>query len=171
VLWGTVKDNKWYGNVKSSEGKESVFSLYFPVSKKELARVQAGLPVEGYMGNGQSVIVVDDLSEQRELASSMLTTLGYSVSAIASGEEAIKYMQKNSADLLILDMIMNPGIDGLETYKKILEIHPGQKAIIASGYSETDNVRAAQKLGATQYIKKPYTLENIGLAVKQELNK
>jgi len=171
VVWGTVKDHKGYVDVHSTEGKESVFTLYFPVTEKEPARVQAGLPVGDYMGKGQSVIVVDDVREQRELASSMLTTLGYSVSAIVSGEEAIKYMQKNSADLLILDMIMSPGIDGHETYKKILEIHPGQKAIIASGYSETGNVRAAQKLGATQYIKKPYTLENIGLAVKQELSK
>jgi len=171
VVWGTVKDHKGYIDVQSTEGIGSSFTLSFPVTKKELARVQIGLPIKDYMGNGQSVLVVDDVEMQRELASEMLTILGYSVSAIASGEEAIIYMQNHTADILILDMIMAPGIDGLETYKKILEINPGQKAIIASGYSETDNVHAAQKLGAKQYIKKPYTLENMGLAVKQELNK
>jgi len=68
-------------------------------------------------------------------------------------------------------MIMDPGIDGLETYKKILEIRPGQKAIIASGFSETDRVRDTLSLGAGQYIKKPYTLEKIGIAVRAELDR
>ncbi len=80
-------------------------------------------------------------------------------------------MKKDSADLLILDMIMDPGIDGHDTYKKIIENHPGQKAVIASGFSETDRVKEAQKLGAGQYIKKPYTLEKIGMAVKAELSR
>jgi YesN/AraC family two-component response regulator len=66
-------------------------------------------------------------------------------------------------------MIMDPGIDGLETYKRIIEIHPSQKAIITSGYSETGRVKKAQRLGVGQYIKKPYTLEKMGLAVKNEL--
>ena len=66
---------------------------------------------------------------------------------------------------------MDPGIDGLETYRRILELHPGQKAIIASGFSETIRVKEAQRLGAGQYIKKPYTLEKIGLTVKTDLDK
>ena len=66
---------------------------------------------------------------------------------------------------------MNPGIDGLETYKKILEFHPQQKAIIASGFSESKQVKAAQKMGAGSYLKKPYSFQKIGLAVKAELEK
>jgi len=68
-------------------------------------------------------------------------------------------------------MIMDPGIDGLDTYKKILELHPGQKAIIASGFSETKRVKEAQRLGAGSYVKKPYILEKIGIAVRTELDK
>ena len=68
-------------------------------------------------------------------------------------------------------MIMDPGMDGLETYKKIIEIHPEQKAIIASGFSETDRVKEVQSLGAGAYIRKPFLLEKIGLAVKEELEK
>ena len=83
--------------------------------------------------------------------------------------EAIEYMKNNSADLLVLDMIMDPGIDGLDTYRQILKLHPKQKAIIASGFSETKRAKEAQKLGVGQYIKKPYTLEKIGTAVKNEL--
>ena len=79
-------------------------------------------------------------------------------------------MKHHKADLLLLDMIMDPGIDGLETYKRIVEFHPGQKAIIVSGYSETVRIKEAQKLGAGTYIKKPYLLEKIGLAVRAELD-
>ena len=123
------------------------------------------------MGKEKSILVIDDIREQREIASCMLTQLGYSVAPASSGEEAIEYLKSNSADLLILDMIMEPGIDGLETYRRILKLHPRQKAIIASGFSETDRVKEAQNLGAGEYIKKPYTLEQLGLSVKKELEK
>ena len=66
---------------------------------------------------------------------------------------------------------MGPNMDGLETYRRIIEIRPGQKAVIASGYSETEGVREAQRLGAGMYIRKPYTLKKIGIAVRTELDK
>lgn len=68
-------------------------------------------------------------------------------------------------------MIMDPGIDGLETYKQILNVHPKQKAIIASGFSETDRVKEAQRLGAGAYIKKPYSMEKLLRTVRNELEK
>ncbi len=55
------------------------------------------------------------MGEQREIASRILIELGYSVTTVSSGEEAVDYLKDNSADLLLLDMIMDPGIDGLET--------------------------------------------------------
>ena len=89
----------------------------------------------------------------------MLKELGYSVASVASGEEAVEYLGTNKVDLLVLDMIMDPGLDGLDTYTKIIEIHPGQKAIIASGFSETDRAKALQGLGAGAYIRKPFLLK------------
>jgi DNA-binding NarL/FixJ family response regulator len=83
----------------------------------------------------------------------------------------VEYLRGNKADILVLDMIMAPGIDGLETYQRIVKINPKQKAIIVSGFSETDRVRAAHKLGAGAYVKKPYTLEKIGLAIRAELDR
>ena len=68
-----------------------------------------------------------------------------------------------------LDMIMDPGIDGLDTYKKILDLHPKQKVILANGYLGTDRVREALNLGARKYIKKPYTVKDISIAVMEEL--
>jgi PAS domain S-box-containing protein len=170
VVWGTVKDHKGYIDVQSSEGKGTTFVLYFPVTREKSARNEALLPIENYMGN-EKILVVDDMEEQRDIASRMLKKLGYSVTSVSSGEEAIEHVKDNGTDLLLLDMIMDPGIDGLETYKRILEIYPGQKAIIASGFSETERVKETQKLGAGAYLKKPYLLGKIGLAVRTELDK
>ena len=171
VVWGTVKDHNGYIDVQSTEGKGTTFTLYFPVTRKKLSEDKSHLPIESYRGNGESILIVDDVEEQRKIASGMLEALGYSVVSVSSGEEAVAYLKTNKTDLLLLDMIMDPGMDGLETYKKILKIHPGQKAIIASGFSETDRVKEVQSLGAGAYIRKPLLLEKIGLAVKEELGK
>ncbi|MFO7556030.1 MAG: ATP-binding protein [Desulfobacterales bacterium] len=171
VVWGTVKDHKGYIDVKSTEGKGTQFTLYFPVIRKELTIDQSMGSINDIMGKGESILVVDDMEDQREIASEILMKLGYSVLSVSSGEEAVDYMKHHSTDLLVLDMIMGSGIDGLDTYKKILEIHPNQKAIIASGFSETERVKEAQRLGATSYVKKPYLLDKIGKVVRDELDK
>ena len=171
VVWGTVKDHKGYIDIESTKGKGTTFTLYFPVIRQELAIDKSLISIENYMGKGDSILIVDDVEEQREIASVMLKKLSYSVKSVSSGEEAIEYMKDNSVDLLLLDMIMDPGIDGLDTYKKILELYPKQKAIIASGFSETDRVKEAKRLGAGAYVKKPYVLGKIGLVVRKELEK
>ncbi len=170
VVWGTVKDHKGYIDVQSVEGQGSTFEIYLPASRQDLSREETCLPIEDYMGNGERILVVDDVEEQRGIASRVLQKLGYSVKSVSSGEEAVDYMKTNSADLLVLDMIMDPGIDGLETYKRILQLHPHQKAIIASGFTESKRVKEAQKLGAGAYVKKPYLLEKIAVAVREELD-
>ncbi len=171
VVWGTVKDHKGYIDVKSTKGKGTTFTLYFPVTRKELAKDKSLVSIEDYMAKGESVLVIDDVKEQREIASKILKNLGYSVTSVSSGEEAVDYLKENSADLLVLDMIMDPGIDGYETYKRILEFHPKQKAIIVSGFAETKRVKEAQRLGAGAYVKKPFLLQKIGLAVRDELER
>jgi len=97
--------------------------------------------------------------------------LNYRVTIMPGGEAAYEYLKDHRVDLVILDMIMDPGMDGLDTYRKILEIHPDQKAIIVSGFSETDRVRQAQDLGAGAYVKKPYTFEKLGISVRQEFDR
>ena len=170
VVWGTVKDHKGYIDVQSNEGRGTTFTLYFPVTSEKLLKDKYLISIDDIRGNEESILVVDDVEEQREIASRILNKLGYSVTAVSSGEEAVRFLQENSVDLVLLDMIMEPGIDGLETYRRILELHPKQKAIIVSGFSETERVKEAQRLGAGAYVKKPFLLEKIGRAVKNELD-
>jgi PAS domain S-box-containing protein len=171
VVWGTVKDHNGYINVQSEEGKGSTFTLYFPVTREEASPEPVSAPLCEYLGKGESILVVDDVEGQRELAASILKRLNYRVASVASGKEALAYLQDHPVDLVVLDMIMDPGMDGLETYQKIVEIRPGQKAVIVSGFSETDRVNQAQELGAGAYVRKPYMVERLGSAIKKELEK
>ncbi len=171
VVWGTVKDHRGYIDLTSTEGKGTEITLYFPVTRKVFSPQIEMTSIQDVMGNGESIMVVDDIAEQRQIASEMLEKLGYTVKTVSGGEAAVEYLRKHTIDLLVLDMIMEPGIDGFETYRRILKLRPGQKCIIASGYSESVRVNEAQRLGAGTYIKKPYLLHKIGRAIKAELNK
>ena len=171
VVWGTVKDHRGYIDLNSTEGQGTKITLYFPITRKVFHPEAEIASLQELMGRGESILVVDDIEAQRQIATEMLERLGYRVSTVSSGEEAVKYMHVHMVDLLVLDMIMEPGIDGLETFRKILEIRPGQKSIIASGYSESVRVKEALQLGAGSYVKKPYLLEKIGRAIKAELDK
>jgi len=172
VVWGTIKDHDGHIDVYSEKGKGTTFTLLFPATRKGLKKKDVSPSLIELMGNGESVLIVDDVQEQRDLASSILKRLGYHVSVASCGEEAVKWVGSGQDfDLVILDMIMHDGIDGLETFKQIRQFKPNQKAIIVSGFSETGRVKDAQHLGAGAYVKKPYLLDRIGSAVKDELRK
>ncbi len=168
IVWNTLKDHNGYINI-DTDAHGSTFSLYFPITRDEIKEKEIAVPLGDYKGKGQTVLVVDDQEDQRKITSTLLTKLGYVANTVSSGEEAVEYVKNHPVDMLILDMIMYPGINGRQTYERILRFYPNQKAIIATGYSLTDEVKAAQKLGAGQFLKKPFTLEKLGIAVRDEL--
>ena len=170
VIWNVIKDHEGYIDVRT-DMNGTTFELYFPITRDEISDVPLPTSLKDYKGSGEKILVVDDVQSQRDISCKMLEILGYNADAVNSGEEAVEYIKENSVDLILLDMIMEPGINGRETYEKILKIHPHQKALIASGFSETDEVKEAQRMGAGKYIKKPLTMQQIGVAVKEELGK
>jgi len=171
VVWGTVKDHQGYIDVKSAVGRGTQFTLYFPEVEEATPARTVGHSSIVPRGDGETILVIDDVEEQRQIACAMLQRLGYSAEAVASGEEAVAYVQQTRPDLLLLDMIMDPGIDGYETYRRILKHAPGQKALIASGFSESRRARMTQELGAGAYLKKPYNFDQFARAVQKELNR
>ena len=168
VVWNTVQDHGGYVAVRTGD-EGTAFDLLFPVTIEAAAETAPGLPPAGYAGAGERILVVDDEPTQREIARELLDRLGYTVSVADSGEAAIDRLQGEPADLLVLDMIMDPGMNGLSTYKAALKIRPGIRAVIASGYAETDDVREARSLGAGAFIRKPYSLSEMGRAVQAAL--
>jgi len=171
VVWNTVQDHNGKIFIESnSDG--TCFELYFPLQKyveDKAGKKDNDVQEIQRNGQGELVLVVDDESLLRDIACEMLNFLGYRVDSVASGEEAIEFVNSNKVDLLLIDMLMEPGINGHETYKEINRLHPGQKAIIASGYSENKDIRATLALGANDFIKKPYTLEQLAAVVRESI--
>jgi two-component system cell cycle sensor histidine kinase/response regulator CckA len=168
VVWNTVQDHGGQIDVRSGPDGTTM-ELFFPQVSKLSPHLDRTAQSKSIRGNGQRILVVDDEANQREIASDLLRKLGYVVETAASGDAAIAMTRRKAFDLLVLDMVMTPGISGRETYEQIVQFRPGQKAIIASGFTESEDVRAAQKLGAGRFIEKPYTVEKIGAAVLKEL--
>ncbi len=169
VVWNSVQDHDGTIQVESSS-EGTCFQLYFPYAPEKDATLSEKDAVVDCTGNGEHILVVDDEPHLRDIAGQMLTTLGYKVDSVSSGELAIEFVKEKPVDLLVIDMIMEPGMNGHQTYAEIIKMYPDQKAIIASGFSKSNDVKAALKLGAGSFFKKPYSLDQLGLAVKNALD-
>ena len=170
VVWNVVQDHD--GTIEVTSDKTgTTFQLYFLLTQDAVLESDSAKPLSIFQGTGETILVVDDVEHQREIACKMLQRLGYNAIAVSNGEEAVEFLKHGSVDLVLLDMIMEPGMNGQETYEKITALHPAQKAILVSGFAKTEEVKKAQRLGAGRFIRKPYTLEKIGLAIRDELDK
>ncbi len=170
VVWNIVKDHDGYIDVESEEGGGTDFYIYLPMTMGQVEKLELKQSFDEYNGNGESVLIVDDEESLRRNGSNILKIFNYQPAACASGEDAIEYLKRNKTDLILLDMLLGKGMDGLETFKEIKKINPDQKVIIVSGYSASSKIQEAQKLGAGQFVKKPFTIEELGIAVKKELS-
>lgn len=166
VVRGTVEDHNGHITIDSEPFKETSFQLFFPGSRRQIKKTKKDESKGIYKANKETVLVVDDSRDQRQIAKAILESLNFSVSTAKSGEEAIHKIQKKAPRIILLDMIMENGMDGLETYRQIRKLYPRQKVIIASGYSETQRVKKALELGVFKYVRKPYLLETIGRAIR-----
>jgi len=167
VVWNTVKEHGGAVVVDSQEGHETVFTIYLPVSTagKSTQKNSEAIDLRGI----GKILIVDDEPLQRDIGQSILTHLGYDVETANSGESALEYLRDHRVDLILLDMLMDPGMDGLQTYREITKIYPEQKTIIASGFSENDKVKTAMQLGVARFIKKPYSIKSLGTLIREVL--
>lgn len=169
VVMHTMRDHCGYIDLKSNENG-TVFELFFPIIEQQQKPPAAPIHLPLLLGNGEKVLIVDDDESQRVITSSILTRLGYTPHTVETGEEAIMYIKENPVDLLLLDMILEPGMNGYETFKEILQIIPGQKAVVATGSLNHPDREKIRNLGVTHYLPKPLSLAQLALAIQQEIN-
>lgn len=169
VVWNTMEDHN--GKVSAtSSSNGTCFELFFPVSSEAIpTETKNTLPEPDENGN-ESILIVDDEPHLRDIGSKILQDAGYIVYSVSSGEHALEFVKQTPVDLLILDMLMRPGMSGYQTYQQILQVVPDQKAIIVSGFSESEDVQKTLALGAGNFIKKPYSMEQLKRAVRKTLN-
>lgn len=170
IVWNTVKDHNGFIDVLSEKGKGTTINVYLPATDEQIIASKA--PASGdkkFAGNNEKVVVVDDVDMQRDIAVMILNDLGYDAIALSSGVEAVEYVKNNPVDLVITDMIMDPGISGLETAQRILADRPDTKIILASGYSEAGMTNQAMEIGVKTFVQKPYAVTTLGKVVKNAL--
>ncbi len=169
VVWNVVKNLNGFIDVRSEIEMGTVFDLYIPSARMKKGAADDIPDLVDLFGNGETILLIDDEPEQREIGVFLLSKLNYRPFESSSGEEAVEFLQQNRIDLLLIDMLLGSGIDGLETFKRTLEIVPDQKAIIVSGFSGSDKIKQAQELGAKGFIRKPFTIKEIGEKIKKVL--
>jgi len=169
IVWNTMQDHDGGVLVHSSE-RGTHFDLYFPATDKEFVNNSEPPPLSKLQGNGETILIIDDEPRLCETTSTLLHELGYKTVCKKSGEDAFTYLQNNTVDLLLLDMLMDPGMNGRQTYEQILTIYPEQKALLVSGFSKNTEVNKALALGAYGFIKKPYSLPELGEAILEIFN-
>ena len=170
IVWNTVRNHNGTVTVNSN-AEGTVFKLYFPYLEEDMSiALNSDTLNKVDEGKGETVLIIDDERNVRDVANQILSTHGYLVSEVSSGEEAITYLQNNQADIILLDMLMEPGINGRKTYEQILGVSPGQKALICSGFSASEDVTETLALGAGLFIKKPFTKDQLCLALRKVLD-
>ncbi len=168
IVYGIVADLKGFIDLKSEPGVGTEFSLYFPATRRLVTQHSKHRTVPK---GDERILIVDDDAEQRALAKKLLTHLGYEVFSTSSGRKAQRVVHNNDFDLIVMDMILEDEMDGLDSIEAILKQKPQQRFVIASGYSESERAKKAQKLTDAPYLTKPYSLNEIAHAIRSVLDK
>lgn len=164
IVKNVIREHHGHIDLKSDE-QGTTFTVSIPLGYDPADKRRAIQADENLTGSG-TILLVDDELLQRDLGFRVLSSLGYSVVTVPSGEEALEYLAHNRVEVLILDMMMAPGINGLETYRRAVENNPGQKALIVSGFAANKDINSALELGVSGFVPKPYSISQLGKAVK-----
>ncbi len=170
TVYGTVKQNGGHIYVYSEEGKGTTFRIYLP-RVREVLKPEASEPSRGLQGGKETVLLVEDEKEVRELAATLLSELGYTVLEAEDGRYALEMCSRyhGKIDLLITDVVM-PGISGSDLSKEIKRCNPGVKVLFMSGYTENAIVRRGVLKDGINYIQKPFSSEGLAQAVRRVLD-
>ncbi|MEK6558657.1 MAG: response regulator [Planctomycetota bacterium] len=114
------------------------------------------------------ILVVDDEPDMCEMLSELLSDEGYKLETATNGKDAVKKVLGGSVDIVLLDIMM-PGQDGIDTLRQIKDIRPKLPVVMITGFGTLSTARNAMKLGAYDYITKPFNIDCIKEIIKQGL--
>ncbi|MFC1563528.1 PocR ligand-binding domain-containing protein [candidate division KSB1 bacterium] len=171
TVYGIVKNHKGHISVYSEPGKGATFSIYFPITDKEIEAAQKEIH-SPKKNSGATILVVDDEEHVIKLARAMLDKLGYNVITAKDGVEAMKIFTESwkDIDLVLLDMIM-PDKAGKETYLEMKTIDSRVKVILSSGYSQNGLATEILEEGVHRFVQKPYRMHELSEAIEDVLRK
>jgi CheY-like chemotaxis protein len=149
-------------------------TIYLPASTKVIRDKEEAPATESFNGKGK-ILIMDDDEIVRKVAVQMLHHFGYAVTESTHGEEALALYRSaldggEPFDLVILDLTVPGKMGGKDTVAKLMEIDPGVKAIVSSGYSHDPIMAQYKKYGFAGVVPKPYSLEKMGETVQSILS-
>ncbi len=158
--------------VQSEVGVGTLFSVILPIASKPLQSESRRAPTLSY-GTGR-ILLMDDDPRICELTGAMIASLDYTHDIARNGEEALQLYRRYLAvqrpyDAVLLDLTIIGGMGGEECFKRLLELDPGVRAIVTSGYDDDEMVRRYLDLGFVGYITKPYRVGDLGKVLKTVL--
>ncbi len=179
-VYSIMKKHNGKITVESELGKGACFNLYFPLLSDE-ERKEFGMKknntdkIEIYKNTGK-ILIMDDNEDIIKMAEAMITYLGYEVHSALNGESAIMLYQKEIMnntpfDIVILDMTIQGGMGGVETLKKLKEIDHNVKAVVSSGYADSDVMTDFKNAGFSGCVSKPYTVETLSETLNSLMHK
>jgi len=175
IIYGVVRQSGGNISVQSEVGRGSTFKVFLPrvadvTSLEEKSLTPAHKEREP--GNG-TILLVEDDENLRELVSSMLAPIGYTVLAAASGTEALEIAEKDleSIALLLSDVVLRGNIDGPELARQLRAKRPDLKVLFVSGYSETFIAGASEPGSSLELLEKPFTADDLRQRVRLILQK
>ena len=116
------------------------------------------------------VLVIDDDPGVRDYMEALVSRQGYEVTAAADGEEALRNLEISQPDLITLDVVL-PGMDGLQTLEKLKQRLPDVPVVMLSGHGQARNIVEAMRCGASDFLRKPFEVEELELAFQKALEK
>jgi DNA-binding LacI/PurR family transcriptional regulator/signal transduction histidine kinase/ActR/RegA family two-component response regulator len=170
IVHGVAKEHEGFVDVTSSVGSGTTFTLYFPRVQESIQSAETGELRHG----SARILVLDDEPVQLRTARRLLKHLGYTVETVSTGHAAISLFAEASVkgqdpfDLVLLDMMLNGEMDGLQVFDEIRRWFPKQRAIIVSGHAPNERVERALAEGLG-WLGKPYTGESLANAVEEAL--
>lgn len=171
MVYTIVQKHHGFIAVYSEKGVGTVFNLYFPCHEVEDQGDVVSDSRESLGTQSGTILVIDDENLVRITAQMMLEECGYQIYSAESGEKGIALYEHyhQEIDGVLLDMAM-PELSGKDVFKRLIEINPDVKVILASGFKHDRRIKEALELGVKQFIEKPYTLQKLSETVHNVLS-